>query len=71
MSATLRDRGARKLAMLALGLCAVLGTGALTMAGLGEGVAEATQQAVVVLALGALGANVGEHLTRDRGSLPS
>ncbi len=60
---TLRDRGARKLAMLALGLGAVVGVGALTMGGLAPEVSAATQQAVVVLCGGALGASVGEHLT--------
>ena len=60
----LRDRGARKLAMLALGLGAILATGALTLAGLVPEVSAATQQAAVVVVLAALGANVGEHLTR-------
>lgn len=62
----LRDRGARKLAMLALGLGAVLATGALPLAGLVPEVAAATQQVCAVLVLGALGANVGEHMTTQR-----
>jgi len=49
--------------MMALGLGAVVGVGALTMGGLAPEVSAATQQAAVVLVLGALGANVGEHLT--------
>ena len=50
--------------MLALGLGAILATGALTLAGLVPEVSAATQQAAVVVVLAALGANVGEHLTQ-------
>lgn len=62
--------------MLALGLGAILATGALTLAGLVPEVSAATQQAAVVVVLAALGANVGEHLSgrvgagRDKGESP-
>ena len=66
----LRDRGARKIAMLGLGLGAVVACVAGGWAGLDVELVRVGVGGCVALTLGALGANVGEHLTagRNRGA---
>ena len=63
----LRDRGARKIAMLALGLGAVLACVAGGWAGLDVELVRVGVGGCVALSLGALGANVGEHVATGRG----